>query len=745
MTKNFFFGACVLAGAGIMSAATPADSVSIKLRTVEVSANRADHRTPVAFTNVSKEQLLRANDGRDMTYLLSATPSVLATSDAGAGMGYTSMRVRGTDATRINVMANGVPVNDSESGVVFWVNMPDLASSVRDVQIQRGVGTSANGGAAFGASVNMITDAPSENPYAEFSASYGSFNSNRETFRIGSGLLNGHWSFDARISHMSSDGYIERASSKLWSYFGQAAYSRPGTLVRVLAFGGKERTYMAWDYASREDMEKYGRRYNPCGEYTDSLTGKTAYYPNQYDYFTQHHFQAHLSQRLADKWNLNVSLHYTDDYGNYEQYKANKKVKEYGLTGETFAKKNKADIIRLKYNDNAFGGGLANVNYRNGNLDLTLGGAVNYFHGHHFGQIQWVRNYVGAINPLQEYYDNMGRKLDGNVYARATYAFGPGFAAFGDLQYRGVHYTIDGASDNWNDKLDAMDPLDVDKRWDFFNPKVGMNYDHGPHRAFASWSVAHKEPVRSNFTDGYNPLTPPRAERLFDYELGYAFNHPVISAAVNLYYMDYKDQLVLNGQLSDTGNPLSVNVPKSYRMGVELQATFRPWCDWFDWTVSATLSKNRIKNFTQYVYNWGEDDGESEILEFHYSDTPISFSPAAIFNNAFNFKYKGVEASLQTQYVGKQFMDNTGAEAVALKAYCVTNLHLAYTLPKMPGVKQCTLGLSIYNLFNAKYESNGYASAYYDGYDDPTRSVQYWLGYSAQATINAMGTITLKF
>lgn len=745
MTKNFFFGVCALCCAGTMSA-NEADSASIKLRPVEVTANRADRKTPVAFTNVSKQQLLKANDGRDMTYLLSATPSFVATSDAGTGMGYTSMRVRGTDATRINVMANGIPVNDSESGVVFWVNMPDLASSVRDVQIQRGVGTSANGGAAFGASVNMITDAPADDPYAEVSGSYGSFNTNRETLRIGSGLLNGHWSFDARISHMSSDGYIERASSKLWSYFGQAAYSRPGTLLRFLAFGGKERTYMAWDYASHEQMKEFGRRYNPCGEYTDS-EGKTAYYSNQYDYFAQHHFQIHLSQRLADKWHLNAALHYTDDFGNYEQMKTGQKLVKYGLVPFADSEGNtvkKSDLIRLKYNDNSFGGGLANVNFRSGSLDLTFGGAINYFHGHHFGQIQWVRNYIGAIDPLQEYYSNTGRKLDGNIYARANYSFGPGFSAFGDLQYRGVHYTIDGASDNWNDLLGQMDPLDVDKRWNFFNPKVGLNFDNGPHRAFASWSVAHKEPVRSNFTDGFNPLTPPRAERLFDYEVGYVFNHPMISAGLNLYYMDYKDQLVLNGRLSDTGNPLSVNVPRSYRMGMEISADFRP-CNWFEWQVSATLSRNRIKDFTQYVYNWGEDDGESDILAFHYKDTPIAFSPEAIVNNSFIFKVKGFEATLQTQYVGRQFMDNTGSAEVELKAYCVTNLLMSYTLPRIRGVKEWIIGLNINNLFNAKYENNGYASAYYDGYDDPARRVQYWTGYSAQATINAMGTLTLKF
>lgn len=501
---------------------------------------------------------------------------------------------------------------------------------------------------------------------------------------------------------------------------------------------------MAWDYASREQMEKFGRRYNPCGEYTDSMTGKTAYYPNQYDYFAQHHFQVHLAQRIGARWTLTAALHYTDDYGNYEQYKANKKVREYGLTGNTYAKKNKADIIRLKYNDNSFGGALMNANFRRSGLELNFGEAINYFHGKHFGQIEWVRNYVGAINPLQEYYNNVGKKLDYNIYARANYTFCEDFTAFGDLQYRTVHYTIHGVSDNWNDLLGQMDPLDVDKNYNFFNPKVGMNYAHGPHRAFASWSVAHKEPVRSNFTDGYNPLAPPRAERLVDYELGYTFNHPMISAGVNLYYMDYKDQLVLNGRLSDTGNPLSVNVPKSYRMGVELQADFRP-CSWFDWEISATLSKNRIKNFSQYVYNWGEDDGESPILEFHYKDTPIAFSPSVIFNNSFNFRAKGFEASLQTQYVGKQYMDNTGSAETELKAYCVTNLHLGYQLPRVKGIKEWRVGVGVYNLFNTKYENNGYASAYYDGWGDTPDKVLYWTGYSAQATFHAMGTLTFKF
>lgn len=729
--------ACALAGTGIVSvAAESADTLSVNLKTVEVMTNRATLKTPVAFTNVSKEQLAKANDGRDMTYLLSMTPSVVATSDAGAGMGYTSMRVRGTDPTRINVTANGIPLNDGESSIVYWVNMPDLASSVRDVQIQRGAGTSTNGAGAFGASVNMITDAPSEDAYAELSGAYGMYNTNRETLRVGSGLLGNHWSFDARISHMGSDGYIERAKSALWSYFGQAAYSGGGTNLRFIAFGGKEKTYMAWDYASEEEMEKYGRRYNPCGKYTDD-NGQTAFYPNQNDNFEQHHFQLHLSQRLGEKWHLTAALHYTDDLGYYEQYKTGRTLREYGLTGTEIEK---SDLVRLKYNDNGHGGGLANVNFRSGRWDVTAGGALNYFHGHHFGRVAWVRNYVGPIDPLQEYYSNTGRKLDGNIYARANFDIASGLAAFADVQYRGIHYTIDGRSDNWDWNADAMAPLDVDRTWHFFNPKLGLNYTHGMHRAFASWSVAHKEPVRSNFTDG-DPNHEPRPERLFDYELGYTFNHPVISAGVNLYYMDYKDQLVVTGQLSDTGNPLSVNVDRSYRAGIELQASFRPWCSWFEWNVNATLSRNRIRNFVEYVY---EDEWKNPIA-IDRGDTPLSFSPEVVFNNSFDFKVKGFEASLQTQYVGKQYMNNAASAEALLKAYCVTNLHLNYTLPRLPGVKKVTVGLSVYNLFNAEYCNNGYAGAGYTLSADGTPEIYRYAGYAAQALIHVMSTLTLRF
>ncbi len=720
----------------------PVDTLpGIVLNQIEVVANRATSATPVAFTNVTKRELLRHNDGQDVTYLLMSTPSVTVTSDAGAGIGYTSMRVRGTDGSRINVMANGVPINNPESHNVYWVNMPDLASSLRDIQVQRGVGTSANGAGAFGASVNMITDAPSEDAYAEVSGAYGMYNSNRETLRVGSGILNNHWSFDARISHLGSDGYIDRASTALWSYFGQAAYTGYNTMVRLLAFGGKERTYMAWDYASKEEMAEYGRRYNPCGQYTDD-EGNIAYYPDQFDNYTQHHFQLIVSQNLSEAFKLNATLHYTDDYGYYEQYKTKRTLEEYGL--EPFydadgTKIKKSDLVRLKKNDNGFGGGLLSLNYLRGRWNAVLGGACNYFNGHHYGQVAWVRNYVGAINPLQRYYDNTGRKFDSNVFLRATYTINTRWSAFADVQYRHIHYTIKGASDNWDWNIEAPAVLDINRRWDFFNPKAGINYVSGSHRAFASWSVAHKEPTRDNFTDG-DATHAPQAERLMDYELGYTFTLPTFTAGVNLYYMDYKDQLVLTGQLSDTGNNLSENVPDSYRMGIELQGRWKP-VRWFDWQANLTLSRNRIKNFVEYIY----EDGWTNPVTFDRGDTPIAFSPSVIFNNAFNFTVAGLDASLNTRYISRQYMSNSNNIDASIDPYCVSDLHLGYTFNELLSAREVRVGLSVYNLLNHKYFSNGYASSGYTVGADGEKEFYLYTGYAAQAPIHFMATLTLKF
>jgi iron complex outermembrane receptor protein len=717
------------------------DSTIINLRDVEVVANRANEKTPIAYTNINAKEISRINDGRDIPFLLSSTPSIVTTGDAGGGIGYSSLRVRGTDASRINITANGVPINDSESHNVYWVNMPDLASSLRDIQIQRGAGTSTNGAGAFGASVNMITDAPSYNPSAEVDLSYGSYNTNRQTVKVGSGVFGNHWSVDARFSHIGSDGYIDRAFSKLWSYMGQLAYSGGSTTMRLLAFGGKEQTYMAWDYASKEEMEEYGRTYNPCGKYT-TADGQTAFYPNQCDNFVQHHVQLLLGQGLGEHWRMNVALHYTKGDGYYEQYKTKRTLIEYGLQpfyNSEGEKVKKSDLIRLKNNDNDFGGGIFNFNYTSSRVSAVLGGAMNWHRGRHFGNVSWVRNYVGDIDPLQEYYNNTGRKYDFNVYGRGDVSITNDLSGYVDLQYRHIRYSIRGISDNYDYNIDDMAQLDVLRNYNFFNPKAGLSYNHAGHHAYASWSVAHREPVRDNFTDS-DPDHYPTSERLFDYEAGYTYSNKLFSIGANFYMMDYKDQLVVTGQLSDTGNAISVNVPDSYRMGVELQGTLRP-VSWFDWNVNATLSRNRIKNFVEYIY---EDEWTNPIA-IERGDTPIAFSPGFIFNNAFNFHVAGFEASLRSKYVGPQYMDNAKSDESRLASYFVNDLHAAYTFSNIFGIKTLTVGCTVYNILNKKYYNNGYSGAGYYVGDNGEKVIYRYAGFAAQAPTNVLATVSLKF
>ena len=748
MKKQMLFVAAVVNVSIAAAATVPAqnavnDSTEVvNLQSVDVVATRATSKTPVAFTEIGKAQISKINDGRDIPYLISMTPSVVTTSDAGFGVGYTSMRVRGSDGSRINVTANGIPVNDAESSNVYWVNMPDLASSLRDIQIQRGAGTSTNGAGAFGATLNMVTDAPASEPYAELAGSYGMYNTHKETLRVGSGLLGGHWSVDARLSNVGTDGYIERAKADMWSYFGQAAYFNGGTTLRLLGFGGKQKTYMAWDYASKEDMEKYGRRYNPCGEYVDA-DGKTAYYPNQNDNYIQHNFQLHYGQMIGERWKLNIALHYTKGDGYYEQYKTKRTLVEYGLdpfVGPDGQLIEKSDLVRLKKMDNGFGGGVFSLNYRYGRVDAVVGGAVNNYKGHHFGQVAWIRNYIGAIDPLQEYYRNLGRKFDTNIYAKANIDITGGLSAYGDLQYRHIDYRIDGIGDNYDWNTESMQNLAYHEKYDFFNPKVGLNWlVNDNQRVFASWSVAHKEPVRDNFTDG-DPRHIPHAERLFDYELGYSFTHRLFNIGVNLYYMDYKDQLVATGQLSDTGNALSVNVPDSYRTGIEFQGALRP-CGWFNWQINATLSRNRIKDFTEYIY---EDEWTNPIQNY-IGSTPIAFSPDFTLGNSFNFHWRGFDATLESHYVSKQYMSNAHSDEQMLDAYFVSNLHLSYDFGKVAGLRGLSLGFTVYNLFNEKYENNGYAGAGYYVDESGQKVIYRYAGYAAQAPVNVCGTVNVRF
>ncbi|MCD8031173.1 MAG: TonB-dependent receptor [Bacteroides sp.] len=732
----------------------------IRLQEVEVVSTRATTKTPVAFTDVTREQISQQNFGKDIPFLLSSTPSVLTTTDAGAGVGYTSIRVRGTDASHINITTNGIPMNDAESHAIYWVNTPDFASSLEDIQIQRGAGTSTNGAGAFGATINMRTQGISSRPYAELSGSYGSFNTHKETVKIGSGLIRDKWGFDARLSNIGSDGYRDRASADLKSCFLQGGYYGGNTTVKFITFGGKEETYHAWDGISKE-MLKTNRRYNPNGEI--KRDGEViGFYDNQIDYYRQMNYQLLVNHIFSPAWNLNVAFHYTDGYGYYEEYKNDRTLVEYRLTpfelnGDTIEKQN---LVRRKLVDSDFGGGVFSFNYARNRLSASLGGGLNFYINDHYGKVMWVENYLGDLDPGQEYYRNTGKKTDGNIYAKANYELLPNLNGYLDLQYRYIHYKIDGDNDKWDWTASPgqLQKLNVNETFHFFNPKAGLVWQFHPrHSAYASFSVAQKEPTRNNYTDGLFTQRP-KAEKLFDYELGYTYQGEWMTAGANLYYMDYTDQLVLNGQLNEIGEAVAENVKDSYRMGIELSAGFR-FTGWLRWDVNVTFSRNRIKNYTEYLSdvneNWKDmyttDWGISQTTR-HIGNTPISFSPDFMGNSTFTFRHKGWEAAFQSQYVGKQYLNNSGSKECTLDRYFVNHLSLSYGF-RLPGIRSASVGLTIYNLFNARYESNGYTSGYavYEGTDSQKTShsklayTSYYAAYYPNAGTNVLAHLTLRF
>ena len=742
--KRLLSTTALIVGLQPCAAATPNDSLDTVLGEASVIATRATRQTPIAFTNLSREQISRANHGQDIPYLLSATPSVVVTSDAGAGIGYTSLRIRGVDATRINVTANGIPVNDAESHTVFWVNMPDFASSVKDIQLQRGVGTSTNGAGAFGASLNLQTADFSQKPYAEVSASAGSFCTHKETFRIGTGLLKDHWTFDLRLSNIGTDGYIDRAAAKLHSFYTQAAWVGAATSARLIAFGGKEQTYHAWNYASREEMQTYGRRYNSCGYMYTDADGVQHFYEDQTDNYVQTNLQLLLDHRFTNHWSAHIGAHYTKGDGYYQEYKTDRKLIEYGMqpfevNGETIKK---TDLVRKKAMDNHFAGAVFSVNYRDDKLRASLGGAANKYVGDHFGRVLWAKNYIGELDPNTDYYRNEAHKTDANVYLRAEYQLCRGLTAYADAQYRHIRYRMEGTNDKYNSWAGSgMQRLDLDERFNFFNPKAGINWQVNPRlRLFASVAQAHKEPTRNNYTDGYFTERP-RAERLTDYEVGAAYHAPRWHAAANLYLMNYSNQLVLTGELNEIGEAVSANVPRSYRAGLELQGGFSLPCG-LEWTGNLTLSRNRIRDFKETIYGYDDAWNDLPPVEINHGDTHIAFSPEILAGSRLAYSVKGLRAELTTQYVGKQYMSNADVPEHRLDDYCVSHLDLSYSFAPRRYVKNVRVGVAIYNLFNAEYETNGWASSSY--LNTPDNRVNY-TGYAAQAGTNFLANLTLKF
>ncbi len=751
-----FFMMTVLCASLSLQAAELDTLKNVELQEVEVMATRATKKTPMAFTNMDKEQLKAVNFGQDIPYLLSLTPSVTMTSDAGNGIGYTSLRIRGTDPSRINITANGIPLNDAESAQLYWVNMGDFASSVQSMQIQRGVGTSTNGAGAFGATLNMQTESIGMEPFVGLDLSGGSYYSHKETLRFGTGLLKGRWGIQGRLSNIGSKGYLDRASTKLNSYFLQAGYFGENTMVKFITFNGVEETYHAWNYTSKYEQSLFGRTYNSCGEYYDE-EGNRRYYDNQTDNYHQQNYQLIWNQRLTQELNLNAALHYTRGDGYYEEYKRKRTLFEYDLDKQmTWAI---SDLVRQKKMANDFYGVVASIVYNNHqNLQAVLGGGWNKYDGDHYGLVTWVKNPVDALMPNHKYYDDKTKKTDFNVYGKVTYEFLRGLNAYVDLQYRHVGLKMDGPTDEIDWNVNKRIVYGMKESFDFFNPKVGLNYDITPnHKVFVSYAIAHKEPTRNNFQNSLNAgLEMPKAERLNDLEVGYKYQSKVFTAGANLYWMDYKDQFVLTGEIDQIGEAITRNMPKSYRLGIELEAAVKP-VDWFRWDINATWSRNRVKDITVQLA-----DGSVANL----GNQPLAFSPDWIANNIFTFNYKGMKASIQSQYVSKQYLTNTGFESyrtlddndkpvdvgMMLDGHFTTNIDLSYNfkLPKF-GLKDATIGVTLYNLFSAKYDNNGWAAPCYEKVDDKVvatgwdTSDQYEAGFAPSAPFNVMAHLSVNF
>jgi iron complex outermembrane receptor protein len=740
MRKMFFLSAfmlffCVL----VAQKSSIKDSLHVVLQEVTVSSIRASDKSAVSFTNVSSKEISKTNLGQDVPYLLSLTPNFITTSDAGTGIGYTGYRVRGTDANRVNVTVNGIPLNDSESHGVFFVNMPDFASSLSSVQIQRGVGTSTNGAAAFGASINMQTEGLNIKPYAELSSTFGSFNTNKNNVKAGTGLLNNQWAFDARLSNITSDGYIDRAFVDMSSYYLSAAYFGDKTTLRLLNFGGKERTYQAWNGVYSGNLVN-NRTYNELGAYVDN-TGVDQFYDNQTDNYQQTHYQLHLNQILSSSLFLNASAHYTRGKGYYEEYKKKQVFDEYSLIPDTLngQARSTTDLIRRKWLDNHFGGVVFALNYQNDGLSTTFGGGLNRYAGAHYGKVIWVRNAQNP-NPEHEYYRSNSIKDDGNIYLKTSYDLFKSLNLSADLQYRFVRHRMEGQNDKFDWDTNKMRPLDIDKSFHFFNPKLGVTYKIDKTQdVYASWSVANREPNRNNFTEsGVNDQ--PVAETLFDTELGYRFQDKDYSVGINAYYMKYKNQLVLTGKISEIGELLTSNVEDSYRAGIEIVAGGR-LSDHFRWDGNISISTNKILNYHSYVSVYDPDYDVVGTVDSVYTSTNIGYSPNVVTNSVFTYTRGNFEASIMSQFVGKQYLDNTSTEEKSVNSYIVNNLSLKYSLP-LKKMKSVDFQILVNNLFNETYETGGYA--WTEMYPGDANQYHYKYLYP-QAGIHLLGSVTFKF
>jgi len=678
---------------------------------VFLSSVRVTAKSPITYSNLSNEEIEDRNLGQDIPVLMNYMPNVVTTSDAGAGVGYTGIRVRGSGATSTNVTINGIPFNDAESLGTFWVNVGDFASSVENLQLQRGVGTSTNGAGAFGASINILTDGYSEEANAEIANSYGSFNTHKHTVKFSTGLIDDHWEFAGRASQIKSDGYIDRASSDLKSYFLQGTYVGENTLVKAITFGGSETTYQAWYGIDTETLEN-DRTYNPAGIYTDE-DGNTKFYDNQTDNYKQDHYQLMWNQEYDENWSSNLAFHYTYGRGYYEEYEEDATLNEFGL--ENFQADGEevttSDLVGTKWLDNDFYGTTFGLNYQDADWDVNFGGAWNRYIGDHFGEVIYTR-FARNNDPYEPYYENVGRKTDFNLYGKATYAISEKLAGYLDMQIRTIDYETEGVLSEGNEFL-------VNDSFTFFNPKAGLTYAlNDQNQLYFSYARANREPRRSDYENG-----DPEHEELDDYELGWRLNTPDVQLNTNLYFMDYQNQLVLTGGIDDVGAFIRENSGNSYRLGLEIDAVIR-LSEKVVLRPNLALSQNKNIDFVS--------TRDGELVDF--GDTDISFSPSIVGGNRISYlPANGLELSLLSKYVGEQYMSNIEAETSKLDAYFVNDFNIQYTWRNAPLFKEVVFTGLVNNIFGEEYVSNGYF--------DPN----WGPGYYPQATRNFLAGITLKF
>lgn len=696
-----------------------------KLEEVLVKAVRVDAKSPITHTNLSKKEIAKRNLGQDIPLLLNFLPSVVTTSDAGAGIGYTGLRIRGVSSQSTNVTINGIPYSDAESLGTFWVNLGDFASSVENLQVQRGVGTSTNGSGAFGASINILTDGFSREASGEISNSFGSFNSRKHTVKFSTGLMNDHFEIAGRLSNIESDGYIDRASTSLKSYFLQGSYVDDSTLIKAVTFGGNNVTYQSWFGIDAETLRE-DRTFNPAGQFTDE-NGNTQFYDNEVDDYRQDHYQLHWNERYNNNWSTNVGLNYTYGRGFFEQFREDDDFATYGfdeltVNGQTV---NTTDLVRRRWLDNDYYVFNANANYKNNEIDLIFGTSISHYDGDHFGEVVWAR-YASQSNIRDRYYEGNGKKNDFSVFSKATYKLNDRFQLYGDLQLRNVNYETSGINSNLTEFL-------VDENYTFFNPKAGVTYKYNDNNdLYFSYARANREPNRDDFESDPNV----QPEQLNDFELGWRHKNGNFTFNANTYLMLYNEQLVLSGEINDVGAPIRTNSGESYRLGIELEAiipvtnqlTLQP-----NLALSSNKNKETIRSFDGGLQNLGSTD--------------IAFSPNVVAANAIVYQpVKDFQISLLSKFVGEQFMSNTEADASKLDSYFLNDINLVYTIKPNSIFDSVVFTGLVNNIFDQKFVSNGYYFTYDDDFSNPgTISTVEGAGFYPQAGINFLVGVTLNF